>query len=142
MTDVGGHGHRGTGPVQPLVVVVHDEPAVLHLLSTVLTTRGWAVVEAGSVSAARKTLATLDQPAAVITDLQLPDGSGLDLLADARRRFGVTLPLALVTADYGAETEVRARAGDLTLVHVGILRLADMEDLVSRLLTTRIPVAR
>jgi DNA-binding response OmpR family regulator len=112
---------------------VHDESAVANLFALVLEWRGIPSERAGSLSEARRILG-LVEPAAVICDLHLPDGDGSDLLAEAREAFGPRLPLALVTADYLAEPTVRKLAADLNvLVHVGVLRLAELSDLLSRL---------
>jgi DNA-binding NtrC family response regulator len=67
------------------VLIVDDEELVRWTLAEALRTSGYITVEAGTGSAA---LASFDseQPDAVLLDVNLPDGSGLDVLRDIKRR--------------------------------------------------------
>ena len=71
-TETSAEGSRRT------VLVVEDEPAASRVLEIMLQRASYHVVVAGTLSDARRALATLE-PSAVLLDLQLPDGSGLDL---------------------------------------------------------------
>jgi DNA-binding NtrC family response regulator len=66
------------------VLVVEDHPDLREFASGVLEHAGYSVVAVGSLAAAEAELgtATVD---VVVTDLKLPEGSGLDVLAAARR---------------------------------------------------------
>lgn len=68
------------------VLVVEDHPDMRVFSSRVLEHAGYSVVAVGSLAAAEAELgtATVD---VVVTDLKLPQGSGLDVLAAARRRW-------------------------------------------------------
>ena len=69
-------------PVREHVLIVDDDPSVLLLLTHILSAEGYRCVSAESVAAARARLA--DAPFDVILcDVGLPDGSGLDLVAEA-----------------------------------------------------------
>lgn len=68
----------------PLIVVIDDERAILALLSTALSAEGYDVRTAGSVAELRH-LDTADTRVAII-DLSLPDGNGLSLVKEFRRK--------------------------------------------------------
>jgi two-component system KDP operon response regulator KdpE len=65
------------------ILVVEDEAPMRKFLRTALETRGFRVVEAGTLREAA-TAATETPPAAILLDLGLPDGDGLSLLANLR----------------------------------------------------------
>lgn len=68
----------------PTVLVVEDDPAVRQLAATVLRLAGCDVLGAGTVAEARNLLDRHPGPiAVVVTDLALPDGSGVELSAAA-----------------------------------------------------------
>src|ERR1041384_4270211 len=67
------------------VLIVDDDQMIRWALTEALRNWGYACVEAGSVSAALAAFET-DQPAAVLLDVNLPDGSGLDGLREIKRR--------------------------------------------------------
>lgn len=66
------------------ILVVEDHPDLREFASGVLEHAGYSVIAVGSVEAAEAQFgtATVD---VVVTDLKLPRGSGLDVLAAARR---------------------------------------------------------
>lgn len=73
-------------PVQPRVLVVDDEPELLELIGeTVRRQVGCRVVAASSLAQARKLLAS-GTFEVLVTDLQLPDGDGMSLLAALHER--------------------------------------------------------
>ena len=73
------HDIRGRGQ---LVLVVEDEEALRELSVTVLEENGYRVIEAGSVAAARAALASRgDRIQLLFSDVVLPDGTGLDVVA-------------------------------------------------------------
>lgn len=93
-------------PPERFVLVVDDEEPVRQLVQEVLEDAGYRVVAAARVSEA---LPYLDDPQldGIVSDIRMPDASGLDLLVSARsRRPG--LPVVLMTGA-AAEAE-RARA--------------------------------
>lgn len=67
------------------ILVVDDEQMIRWTLSEALRGWGYAPVEAETV-AASLTAFEADQPAAVLLDINLPDGSGLDVLREIKRR--------------------------------------------------------
>ncbi len=80
------------------ILLVDDEPGVLFTLREVLTDRGHEVVTATSGAAA---LPRLDGADVVLTDLQMPGMSGLELIAAIAAR-DATVPVILLTA-HGSE---------------------------------------
>lgn len=71
-----------TQPTDTLLVV-EDEAPMRRFLSSALHTHGFRVVEATTLRAARQ-LATEQHPDAILLDLGLPDGDGLDLVRELR----------------------------------------------------------
>jgi DNA-binding NtrC family response regulator len=92
----------------PRVLIVDDEPLVRWSLAETLSRAGYAVAEAGTSQAARAALHDAGTPvSAMVLDLKLPDGPGLDVLEEARRT-NQFCPVVVITA-YGSP-EVVARA--------------------------------
>lgn len=90
----------------PRVLVVDDEPDLLTLMQLTLTKLGLEVVTADSRQSA---LAALDRQSysLCLTDMQLGDGTGLDVLAAIAER-GLDLPCAVITAFGNADNAVAA----------------------------------
>ena len=65
------------------IVIVEDEVPMRRFLRAALVTHGFRVVEAGSMAEAEQAI-TESPPAAILLDLGLPDGDGLDLLRRVR----------------------------------------------------------
>ncbi len=78
-----------------LVLVIEDESAMRRFLSAALTSHGFKVIEAATVTQAIA-LATEARPAAILLDLGLPDGDGLDLLRMIREWS--TTPVLVISA--------------------------------------------
>ncbi|NBC37396.1 response regulator [Novosphingobium sp. FSY-8] len=78
------------------VLLVEDDAELRRRLSERLAGVGLAVDCAANAADARD-WPDVDQMAAVILDLGLPDGDGLDLLRDWRRR-GILVPILILTA--------------------------------------------
>jgi two-component system, NtrC family, response regulator PilR len=97
-----------TVPTQPQysLLVIDDEPDLRTLYELTLLREGYEVETAGSVEEALQTLKERSY-SAVISDMRLPDGSGLDVLAyleEGKRR-----EKAIVITAYGsAENAVEA----------------------------------
>jgi DNA-binding NtrC family response regulator len=86
-------------------LIVDDDPGFLMGLSEVVKREGFAVTGAGTLKQAREEIA-VNPPDIVLVDLQLPDGSGLDLLEDFA---GTASPeVVLITGNASVETAVEA----------------------------------
>ncbi len=72
------------------VLVVEDEPTVRRAVARAFRASGWDVAQAASLAEALQQLGTPDrfQPPfdCAVLDLELPDGSGLDLAHELRDR--------------------------------------------------------
>lgn len=66
------------------ILVVDDDQAIRWTLREALQSWGFEPVETGTVAEAVKQFKT-DLPAAVLLDIDLPDGSGLDVLREIKR---------------------------------------------------------
>jgi two-component system, NtrC family, response regulator PilR len=88
------------------VLVVDDEPDLLTLMQLTLTKLGLEVVTADSLASA---LDALDRQtyALCLTDMQLGDGTGLEVIAAINER-GLDLPCAVITAFGNADNAVAA----------------------------------
>jgi len=77
------------------LLLVEDEPQVQENNRKLLQRHGYSIKQAYSLKQAREVMA-LEPPLAVVLDIQLPDGSGIDFLRDLRRTSNV--PVLLLTA--------------------------------------------
>jgi DNA-binding NtrC family response regulator len=117
------------------VLVVDDEPRIRRIVEMALGDRGYRVLTAPSAEDAHD-LMERDAVDAVVTDLQLPGRSGLDLLADVRRSRP-HVPVILITAFGTVESAVEAiKAGAYDYV-LKPFSVDELESLVERALATR-----
>ena len=87
------------------VLIIEDDANLRAALAALVSREGAVTYEASTLEEARKRLAETS-PDAVLVDLTLPDGSGLDLLSDPQ---GDAAPeYIIVTGDAAAETAVQA----------------------------------
>jgi len=82
------------------LLVVDDEPHIGLLLRLQLEARGYELLLARNLFEARGVLADPDRPDAMLLDLHLPDGSGVDLLRELRERPATAaMPVLVLTAE-------------------------------------------
>jgi two-component system, NtrC family, response regulator PilR len=91
---------------KPLVLVVDDEPDLCELLSITLQRMDMNPRTAGNVAAAQRLLKT-EEFDLCLTDMQLPDGDGLELV-EWIQQYSPHVPVAVITAHGNMETAVRA----------------------------------
>lgn len=91
------------------ILVVDDEQMIRWTLSEALRGWGYAPVEAATV-AASLTAFEADQPAAVLLDINLPDGSGLDVLREIKRRQPEAVVI-MITANVLIDDTIAALRG-------------------------------
>jgi PAS domain S-box-containing protein len=92
------------------VLLVEDEPAAAALLTAILEHEGLKTVTAGTLAEAREALTDPGRFGAVVLDLRLPDGDGMDLVRFLREQPETRgIPVVVVSADAarGRETAVR-----------------------------------
>ena len=90
----------------PRVLVVDDEPDLRELLELTLIRMGLDVDSAATVSEARTALSNTSY-ALCLTDMRLPDGSGMELVEAIGREFPAT-PVAVLTAFGSTDNAVAA----------------------------------
>ncbi|HEY3143331.1 MAG TPA: response regulator transcription factor [Acidimicrobiales bacterium] len=88
-----------------LILVVDDEPPITRALGAALGARGYKTAIANNGEQALK-LAALQDPAAVILDLGLPDLDGIEVLR--RIRGWSEVPVIVLTAEGAEDRKVRA----------------------------------
>lgn len=93
----------------PRVLLVDDDPEAIEWLSELIRSEGYTVAAVDSLKAARIHL-TRSTPELILTDLMLPDGQGIELLADFGSR---PAPAIVVVTGYASiESAIEAmRAG-------------------------------
>jgi DNA-binding NtrC family response regulator len=88
------------------VLIVDDDRFVRMALSEALKSWGYDVVEADTVASAKKAFAD-EEPPIVLLDIDLPDGSGLDILADIKEQTPETIAI-MITGNVDVENTVKA----------------------------------
>jgi DNA-binding response OmpR family regulator len=88
-----------------VVLIVEDNARLAGSLSRGLAEEGFVVAVASTVAAARERLAP--PPDAIVLDLGLPDGDGLEVLAHARAQ-NIHAPVLVLTAQDAVQTRVDA----------------------------------
>ncbi len=91
---------------RPVVLIVDDEPDLLELVSLTLSRMNLETRTAPDAGTARRLLKT-EQFDLCLTDMRLPDGDGLELVAWIQENRA-TLPVAVITAHGNVESAVRA----------------------------------
>ena len=91
------------------VLLIDDDPGISEVIGLLLEREGYRVERAGSVKAG---LECLDATAVdlVVTDLKLPDGTGLDAIAGSRARHP-RLPIIVITSYSSIESAIAALRG-------------------------------
>ncbi len=90
----------------PTVLIVDDEPDLIELVSLTLGRMNLKTASAGDLAGARARLAE-QRFDLCLTDMRLPDGDGLDLVAYIQEQHPAT-PVAVITAHGNIELAVRA----------------------------------
>ena len=117
------------------VLVVDDESYIVDEVCEFLRRRGHDPVPAGDVDEASQTLAAEPAFDVVITDMKMPQGSGLDVLR-ASNRSGPPRPMALLMTGQSDEGDIeRATAeGVVSVLHkpVSLRKIVEALALVER----------
>jgi len=91
---------------RPVVLVVDDEPDLLELVSLTLSRMNLTTRTASDLNGARRLLKA-ERFDLCLTDMRLPDGDGLDLVAWIQENRAA-VPVAVITAHGNIESAVRA----------------------------------
>jgi len=101
--------------MQQRVLIVDDEPDIRELLEITLSRMSLQTTPAGDLATARRLLEEGEFDFC-LTDMRLPDGSGLELVEEIQRHHE-RMPVAVITAYGSAETAVSAlKAGAFDFV--------------------------
>ena len=101
-----GPGGRASAP-QRCVLVVDDEVDILELIELTLLRMGLDVERAMTVREAAAKLAGTRHYDLCLTDMRLPDGTGLEIVENITKA-GLDLPVAVITAHGNTENAVAA----------------------------------
>jgi two-component system response regulator PilR (NtrC family) len=93
-------------PSQAVVLIVDDEPDLLELVSLTLSRMHLRTRTAADFASAQRLLKA-ERFDLCLTDMRLPDGDGLDLVAWIQENRA-TVPVAVITAHGNVESAVRA----------------------------------
>ncbi len=100
---------------KPTILIVDDEPDIRALVEIALTRMGLRTDSAANLSEARALLAQ-QRFDLCITDMRLPDGNGVSLVAEIQKQYPQT-PVAVITAYGNAEAAVESlKAGAFDFV--------------------------
>lgn len=111
-----------------LILIIDDEPALRQILRSVLIKAGYLVEEACDVPEAKARLARGDIDIA-LCDVNMPGGSGIDLLRETRAA-GLDTLFVMVTGSTSVSTAVEAlRAG----AYDYLMKPVEREELLHRL---------
>jgi len=92
------------------VLVIDDDPGLAEVVELLLSREGYAAERAGTVKAGLERIGAIEVDL-VITDLKLPDGTGLDAIR-AIRAGHAELPIIMITSYSSMESAIAAlRAG-------------------------------
>jgi DNA-binding NtrC family response regulator len=92
------------------VLVIDDDPGLSDVIELLLSREGYTPLKAGSVKQGVER-ALAESPEVVVTDLKLPDGTGLDVVQRVRAARH-ELPLLLITSYSSLDSAIGAlRAG-------------------------------
>lgn len=92
-----------------LILVVDDDQVIRWTLREALQSWGFTTVEAGSASEAVKQFLT-ELPAGVLLDIDLPDGSGLDVLREIKREHPEAIVI-MITGNVQVDNTISALRG-------------------------------
>ena len=109
------------------VLIVDDHAVVRHGLKTAIETHGYEVIAvAGSINEAKAFMAQTN-PDAIIVDINLPDGSGFDLVSWARK-VSPAIAIVVLTLNDGADY---VRAAKSAGANAFVVKNAPLSDLLA-----------
>jgi DNA-binding NtrC family response regulator len=92
-----------------LILIVDDDQVIRWTLREALQSWGFATVEAGSAAEAVKQFHT-ELPAAALLDIDLPDGSGLDVLREIKHEHPEAIAI-MITGNVQVDNTISALRG-------------------------------
>jgi PAS domain S-box-containing protein len=127
-----------TAPTAPgllKILLVEDNPDTLRYLALVLGQRGHEVITAASLASARALLGS-SRFNLLISDIELPDGSGLELMRDATGMLGIAL------SGFGSEEDIRMSESAGFWMHLTKpINMKSLEDAISKVMSRTVNVS-
>jgi DNA-binding NtrC family response regulator len=115
----------------PHALVVDDDLDSAHSLRDLIASEHFTVAVAGNLRDARRQIA-LQQPDVLLLDLQLPDGNGMDLLADPE--LVANSEVVLCTGHASIETSIQALRLGAADYLVKPINLKQLQGVLSRIM--------
>jgi DNA-binding NtrC family response regulator len=130
---------------QSKILIVDDERFIRQTLAEALRSWGYESVQAGSVAEAASVFAE-EEPGVVLLDIDLPDGSGIDVLNDIKEKSPETIAV-MITGNVDVENTIAALRGGAhdfigKPVHMEELRVTLRNALETRQLRREVKQAR
>ena len=103
-------------PTKPMVLVADDDPTIRSTLAEALRDWGFGTFQAATLAEALA-IVSHDRPAAVLLDVRMPDGSGLEIVDELKTRSPDTVIIIMtgyVTPSSAFEAGLRQAHGFLT----------------------------
>ena len=124
-------GHALAAGETPLrLLVVEDHESTLQVLVRLLTRAGYQVTDAKTVTEARTAAATKPFDL-VISDLGLPDGTGIELMKSLRAQYGLK---GVALSGYGMEEDIhRSHAAGFVAHLVKPIDVAELRRTIARI---------
>ena len=91
------------------VLLIDDDPGVSEVIGLLLEREGYRVERAGNVKASVERILAAEYEL-VVTDLKLPDGTGLDVVAAVRSRRP-RMPIMMITSYSSVDSAIAALRG-------------------------------
>ena len=91
--------------IAPIALLVEDEPQIRRFVRAALEQEGWQVHEAATLQRGLIDAGTR-KPDLIVLDLGLPDGDGIDFVADLRKWS--TVPVIVLSARVNEADKIRA----------------------------------
>ena len=131
--------------MQSKILIVDDERFIRQTLAGALRSWGYDSVEAASVAEAKEVFAE-EEPGVVLLDIDLPDGSGIDVLNHIKEQSPETIAV-MITGNVGVDNTIAALRGGAhdfigKPVHLEELRVTLRNALETRSLRREVKQAR
>lgn len=119
----------GAIPEGQTILIVEDDPVVARAFRRQLEHEGYRLHHAATIDEAQQILASTQTISAIVLDMLLPDGSGIDLLHHMRKqRQRRAIPIVVLSA-----TERDARAEEIPEIVDWLIKPFDMSRLANTL---------
>jgi DNA-binding NtrC family response regulator len=117
------------------ILLVDDDPGLAEVIGLLLEREGYAVLHAASVKAGVERILA-EEFDLVVTDLKLPDGTGLEVIAAVRSRRP-RMPIMMITSYSSIESAIAALRGGAVDYVIKPFNNDDFLRAVARALKTR-----